>query len=84
MFDGEVSREGGLASFFADDTDTDVGGLDHGHVVAAVADAADTLLGELADKACHVSLLGGGTAAGNDGGELDGDGDEFVAVVGQH
>lgn len=45
LLDAEVSRERGLAAFFADDADAHVGGLNHGDVVAAVADAADALLG---------------------------------------
>ena len=45
LLDAEVRRERGLAAFFADDADAYVGGLDHGDVVAAVADAADALLG---------------------------------------
>lgn len=47
--DAEICGEGGLAPFFSHDADADVGGLDHGDVVAAVADAGDAFLGEGAD-----------------------------------
>ncbi len=81
--DAEVGGEGGLAAFLADDADADVGGLDHGDVVAAVADAGDAFLGVCADEGCDIGFLSGGAAAGDNGGELDGEGDEGVAVVGQ-
>lgn len=80
--DAEVGGEGGLAAFLADDADADVGGLDHGDVVAAVADAGDAFLGVGADEGRDVGFLGGGAAAGDDGGELDGEGDEGITVVG--
>lgn len=81
--DAEVCGEGGLTTFLADDADADVGGLDHGDVVATVADAGDAFLGVCADEGCDIGFLCGGAAASDDSGELDGEGDEGVAVVGQ-
>jgi hypothetical protein len=49
LFDREIGREGRLPSFFTNDTDAYICRLDHRHVVASVADAADTFLGEFAD-----------------------------------
>lgn len=65
---GEVGGEGSLTAFLANDADTYVGGLNHGDVVAAVADAGDAFLGELADQVSHVGFLRGRTAAGDDSG----------------
>ena len=45
----EVCGEGGLVPFFADYSDADVGCLDHGDVVAAVADAGYSFAGVVAD-----------------------------------
>jgi len=84
LLNAEVGGERGLAAFFADDADAYVRGLDHGDVVAAVADATDALFGVGANKAGHVGFLRGGASAGDDGGQLDGDGDEFGAVVVKH
>jgi hypothetical protein len=83
LLDGEVGGEGGLPALLSDDSDADVCGLDHADVVAAVADAAHALLGVVADEVGDVGFLRGGAAAGDDGGELDGNGDEFLAVVGE-
>lgn len=82
LFDGEVGGERGLTAFFSDDADTDVGGLDHGYVVAAVADAAYAFLGVLTDQESDVGLLGGGATTGDYGGKEDGNRDELFAVVG--
>ena len=79
--EGEVGGEGGLAAFFADDADADVGGLDHGDVVAAVADGEDAGVRVGADEEGQVGFLGGGAAAGDYGWEEDGEGDEGRAVV---
>lgn len=40
---GKVCGEGGLAAFFPNNTNTNVGGLDHGDIVAAISDAGDPL-----------------------------------------
>jgi hypothetical protein len=82
LLDAEVGGERGLAAFFANDADAHVRGLDHAHVVAAVADAADAFFRVGADEAGDVGFLRGGAAAGDDGGELHGQGDEVCAEVG--
>lgn len=81
LFDREISGERCLSSFLSNDTDTNVGGLDHGDVVATIADTADALLGVLADEPGYICFLRWGTTACNDGRKLDGDGDEVVTVV---
>ena len=67
--DGEVGGERGLAAFFSDDTNAYIRGLDHGDVVATVADAADALLGEISDQMGDVCFLGRGATAGDYCGE---------------
>ena len=67
--DGEVGGERGLSTFFADNADADVGGLNHGNVVAAVANATDAFVGKFSDQVGYVGLLGRGTAAGYDSGQ---------------
>lgn len=80
--DAEVGGERRLAALFADDADAHVRGLDHGYVVAAVADAADAFFGVSADETRDVGFLRRRAAAGDDGGEVDRDGDEVLSVVG--
>ena len=81
LCDAKVGSEGGLTAFFADDTDTDVCGLDHADIIAAVTNAGDAFLGESADEEGDVGFLGWGAAAGDDGWEADCLGDEGFAVV---
>ena len=57
LLDGEVGCEAGLMALLADDADADVGGLDHGHVVAAVADTADPLSRVRPDQLGDLGLL---------------------------
>ena len=82
LLDRKVCRERSLTALLADDTNTDIGGLDHGDVVSTVADAAHAFLGVGADEAGDVGFLGRAAAAGDYGGKLDCDGDEFGAIVG--
>ena len=79
--DAEVGGERGLSAFFADDADADVCGLDHGDVVAAVADTGYAFLCVFADEEGDVGFLGRGTAAGNYSGEENCEGDKGLAVV---
>lgn len=81
---GKVSREAGLLSFLSDDADANICGLDHRDVIAAVADAADAFFGVRADEVGDVGFLGRGAAAGDDGREAHGGGNEGVAVVLEH
>jgi hypothetical protein len=57
---------------------TNISSLDHAHVVPAISDAADTLLGELPDKPRDVRLLRRGAPTRNDGGELGRDLNKLV------
>ena len=59
LFNAEVGREGRLTTFFADNTDADVGSLNHRDVVAAVTDAAHAFLGVGADQTRNVGFLRG-------------------------
>ncbi len=69
LFDGEVRRQTGLPSFFADDTDSDIGRLDHRDIIPAVTNTADPLLCVRPDEFCDVGLLSWGASTGNDSGE---------------
>lgn len=57
---------------------TDVCGLDHADVITSVSDAADPLLGELANQARNVGLLRWRASTCDHSGELRGDLDELV------
>jgi len=43
LHDGEVRGQGSLLAFLANDADSNVCGLDHAHVIAAIANAANAL-----------------------------------------
>ena len=79
--DGEIGGEGGLPAFFSHNSNADVGGLDHGDVVATVTNAGDAFVRVGADEEGDVGFLGWGAAAGDYGRQEDGDGDEGEAVV---
>ncbi|KAI7506240.1 hypothetical protein KC367_g2 [Hortaea werneckii] len=79
--EGEVGGEGGLSALFADDAEADVRRLDHGYVVAAVADAGDAFAGPGADEEGEVGFLGWGAATGDHGRETHGGGDEVFFVL---
>lgn len=81
--DAEVGGERGLAAFFSDDADPNVRGLDHGDVVATIADAGDPLTCVVANEGCHVGLLRRRTATGYDGWKLHGERYEIFLVMGQ-
>src|SRR5712672_2198269 len=49
---------------------TDIGSLDHAHVVPAIADTANALFGEIPDKTRDVCLLRRGAPTRYDSGEL--------------
>jgi len=57
--------------------------LDHAHVVPAITDAADALLGELPDKPSDVRFLRWRTSARDDGGELGRDLNKLVLEQGE-
>lgn len=59
-------------------TRTDIGSLDHAHVVPAVSDAADALLGEVTDQPGDVCFLRWRTPACNDSRQLRRDLDKLM------
>ena len=64
-------------------TRTNIRSLDHAHVVPAISDAANALLGVVPDKPCDVCLLRWRAAACNNGGELGRDLNKLVLEQGQ-
>lgn len=73
LFDGEIRCETGLSTFFANNTHAHIGGLNHGDIIATIANAADSLLGVLSDKLGNFRFLGWRATTGNNGGEKDSD-----------
>lgn len=59
VLDGKVGRQTGLPPLLADNADAHVRGLDHGDIVAAVANAAHPLPSVLLDQRGDLGLLGG-------------------------
>ncbi len=57
LLDGEVGGETCLVTFFTDNANPHVRGLDHRYVVAAVADAADAFFCLEPDQLRHVGFL---------------------------
>jgi len=56
---------------------TDIRRLDHGDVVAAIANAADRLLGVFPDEAGNICLLSGRASAGHDSRKLGSESHKF-------
>jgi hypothetical protein len=59
LHDREVCGEGCLSSFLADNTNTNISGLNHTNIVASIANTKHTLLRIVFDKPCNISLNGG-------------------------
>jgi hypothetical protein len=62
---------------------TDIGSLDHAHVVPAIADTANSLFGEISDKTRDVCLLRRRAPARDDSGELGRDLNKLVLEQGE-
>lgn len=75
--DAEISSKRRLTAFFSNNPNADVGGLDHGDVIAAIPDAGDAFLGVLADKKCYLCFLSGRASTGYHCGKKDCKGDEW-------
>ena len=81
--DGKICGQRSLTAFFAYDADTNVGGLDHRHVIATVADASDSFLGMLSNEESDVCFLSGRATASDHGWQMDGGGNERETMVGE-
>lgn len=57
LANGVIGGTGSLATFLAQDSDTDGGGLDHCHVIGAVADGERDRLGVFLDEQNDLGLL---------------------------
>mmetsp|Transcript_2771 Transcript_2771/g.8936 ORF Transcript_2771/g.8936 Transcript_2771/m.8936 type:complete len:237 (+) Transcript_2771:1024-1734(+) len=71
LSDGKVRRERRLLSLLADNAQADVRSLDHGDVVAAVADCSNLLARRGPQEHHNVGLLGRRAPAAHDGGRMD-------------
>lgn len=80
----EVGGERRLATFLAHDAETHVGGLDHGHVVATVADGAGPLARMLANQPGHLCFLRWRATTRDDTRKQHRGRDELLTVVRQH
>ena len=58
LIDTEVSCQGGLFTFLANDSDANMGFKDHAHIVASISDGAGSLSSEQSDLLRNISLLG--------------------------
>lgn len=54
---GKIGSERSLHTFFAHDTKTDIGFLDHGDIITTVTNACDNLASALLDLDCNDSFL---------------------------
>ena len=81
LFNREIGGQRCLSTLLSNDTDTDVCCLDHGHVIATVADTTNPLFGVFADEAGDVSFLGRRATACNNRWQLDSKRDEEVPVI---
>ena len=71
LLNGEVSRETSLSSLFANDTNAHVGCLNHRDVIAAISNAAYTLLGVFPNEFGNLGFLRGRAATGDHSGKED-------------
>ncbi len=63
---------------YGDGARTNIGSLDHAHVVPTISNTADALLGEVPNKPRDVCLLSRRAPASDDSGELGRDLDKLV------
>ena len=79
LVDREIGCQRSLLALLADNTNADVGCLNHRDIVAAVTDTANRLLCEGADEAGNVGFLCRRATASDDGRELSSEHDKFCA-----
>ena len=84
LFDGEISRKTCLSAFLADDSNSNISCLDHGHVVPTIANTARSLPGVGTDEFRHISFLRGRTATCDNRGKSDCSRNEGFAMVSEH
>ena len=79
--DGVVGRVHRLSTFFTRDTDTDVGGLNHGDVVGTVADGETHDAEAILDEVDDLRLLLGGYTTADDALAKNGEAQKRSAVL---
>ncbi|KAI6763055.1 hypothetical protein HG530_009035 [Fusarium avenaceum] len=57
LLNGEIGRQTSLSTFFTNNTNTNIGSLDHRDIIATIANTADTLLGVFSNKLGHLRFL---------------------------
>jgi hypothetical protein len=57
LLNREIGCQTGLSTFFTNNTNTNIGSLDHRDIVATIANTADTLLGVFANELGHLRFL---------------------------
>lgn len=83
LLNREVGCQTCLAAFLAHDADTNVGGLDHRHVISAISYAAHALLCILFDELGDLGLLRRRATAGDHCRQQHRDGNKLHAKVRQ-
>ncbi|CAF3530522.1 unnamed protein product [Fusarium graminearum] len=81
LLDRKVGSQTGLSTLLTNNTNTDIGSLNHGYIVATIANTAHALLGVLADELSNLGFLVWRATASNNSRQLNGDRDEFEAEV---
>ena len=69
LLDRKVGRQTGLSTFLTNNTDTNIGSLNHGNIVATITNTAHALLSVLADELSNLGFLVWRATAGNNGEE---------------
>ncbi|KAI6757675.1 hypothetical protein HG531_003500 [Fusarium graminearum] len=81
LLDRKVGSQTGLSTLLTNNTNTDIGSLNHGYIVATIANTAHALLGVLADELSNLGFLVWRATASNNSRQLNGDRDESEAEV---
>lgn len=81
LSEGEVRSKRCLSALFANETNPDVSGQNHRHVIASVADGGHAHAGVLLQEAHNGGLLVGRTPTHDDSRALAGQLDELVLVI---
>jgi hypothetical protein len=82
--DAEIGRQRCLSAFFAHDTATYIGGLDHAYIISTVTDTAHSLFGVFSNQLGDLGLLSGRASTSDHGRKQNSHGDEFLSELAQH
>ena len=78
---GEICCEGCLTAFFSYNSDTDIGSLNHGNIIATIANAGYPFLCVSANEEGDICLLGRRATTSDDSRKQHSKGNKCVLVV---